>query len=365
MESMENSFDSEMIRRCLTLAKQAAGQTSPNPLVGSVIVKDTQIVGEGFHHKAGQAHAEVNAIHAARDQTVGATLYVNLEPCAHYGRTPPCSEAILKAGISKVVVGMIDPDPRVAGRGIAQLQAAGLEVLVGIEEAASRRLNEAFIHRTIHRQPFGIYKYAMTLDGKIATTTGDSAWVTRPTSRHFVHQLRSTCDAVIVGGNTVRLDNPHLTTHQLTPHNPTRIVLSHSLNLPLNAHLWRQEEAKTVIFTQKDSNQVSLLHLADLGVEIKQLDQLTPQAVMTALYEQGMAKVLWECGGKLAAAALKDGSVQKVLAFIAPKIIGGQQAPSPVDDLGLVWMRQALELHNVSLTQLEGDFLVEGYVNKQ
>jgi len=358
-----NNFDSVMMKRCLSLARQAAGQTAPNPLVGSVIVQDTQIVGEGFHAKAGRPHAEVEAIRAAGEQSKGATLYVNLEPCNHYGRTPPCTEAILKAGISKVVVGMIDPDPRVSGSGVARLEAAGLEVVVGVEEAASRRLNEAFIHRTLYKQPFGIYKYAMTLDGKIATATGDSAWITSPASRHFVHQLRSTCDAVIVGGNTVRQDNPYLTTHQVTPHNPLRVVLSTSLNLPLTAHLWQQEEAKTLIFTQQDCDQTSLNRLTDLGLEIIQLPKLTPREVMTVLYSRGLAQVLWECGPKLATSALQDGSIQKVLAFIAPKIIGGNQAPTPVEDLGLVGMKDAMELQEVSWTSLEPDFLVEGYLS--
>ncbi len=359
---MFNSFDCAMLKRCLTLAKQAAGKTSPNPLVGSVIVQNHQIVGEGFHEKAGFPHAEIGAIKAAANQTQGATLYVNLEPCNHYGRTPPCTEAILKAGISKVVIGMIDPDPRVSGSGIARLKAAGLEVIVGVEEAASRQLNEAFIHRTLYQQPFGIFKYAMTLDGKIATSSGHSAWVTSPSSRHFVHQLRSTCDAVIVGGNTVRLDNPHLTTHQVSDHNPLRVVLSKSLNLSLNAHLWHQEEAKTLIFTQTDCDQASLSHLSLRGLEIIQFEALAPNAVMKSLYNRGLAQVLWECGPTLAAAALQDRSIQKILAFIAPKIIGGHQAPTPVGDLGLTLMTDALELYQVSLHHLQPDFLLEGYL---
>ncbi|MEM9164642.1 MAG: bifunctional diaminohydroxyphosphoribosylaminopyrimidine deaminase/5-amino-6-(5-phosphoribosylamino)uracil reductase RibD, partial [Cyanobacteria bacterium P01_F01_bin.4] len=184
------------INHCLALAQQAAGQTAPNPLVGSVIVKDGKVIGEGFHPKAGEPHAEVFALRDAGDQARGATLYVNLEPCNHTGRTPPCTEAILNAGIETVVVGMADPNPTASG-GIERLRSAGLTVIVGVEEAACRQLNEAFIHRVQHRRPFGILKYAMTLDGKIATDTGHSAWVTSPESRRRVHQLRGGCDAVI------------------------------------------------------------------------------------------------------------------------------------------------------------------------
>ena len=218
-ESKISAFDIEMMQRCLQLAQRAAGKTSPNPLVGSVIVKDGKVIGEGFHPEVGQPHAEVFALRDAKEAQ-GATVYVNLEPCNHYGRTPPCSSALIKAQVAKVVTGMVDPDPRVAGGGIKKLRDAGIEVIVGVEETACRQLNEAFIHRILHKQPFSILKYAMTLDGKIAATTGHSAWVTGKASRHLVHQVRSTCDAVIIGGNTVRKDNPNLTTHGVTEHNP-------------------------------------------------------------------------------------------------------------------------------------------------
>ncbi|HEY9888040.1 MAG TPA: bifunctional diaminohydroxyphosphoribosylaminopyrimidine deaminase/5-amino-6-(5-phosphoribosylamino)uracil reductase RibD, partial [Candidatus Obscuribacterales bacterium] len=206
-----NPTDSHWMQRCLELARQGWGKTAPNPLVGAVVVQAGAVVGEGFHPAAGQPHAEVFALRAAGDRAQGATLYVNLEPCNHMGRTPPCTEAVMAAGIARVVVGMIDPDPRVAGGGVQRLQAAGLEVTVGVEEAACQQLNEAFSYSVQHQRPFGILKYAMTLDGKIAASSGHSAWVTGPAARTWVHQLRSRCDAVIVGGQTVRQDNPHLT----------------------------------------------------------------------------------------------------------------------------------------------------------
>ena len=240
----DDSIDAVMIVRCCELAAQAAGHTAPNPLVGSVITQGDEIVAEGYHPQAGEPHAEVFALRAAGAKAQGATLYVNLEPCNHTGRTPPCSEAVIAAGIKRVVIGMKDPNP-VAGGGIEKLRAAGVEVTVGVEGDRCRRLNEAFIHRVIHHRPFGILKYAMTLDGKIATTTGHSAWVSGPESRQRVHQLRSHCDAVIVGGNTVRKDNPHLTSHGEGNRNPLRIVMSRQLHLPEAAHLWDTAIAPT------------------------------------------------------------------------------------------------------------------------
>ena len=238
-DEMATDADRAMMQRCLELARCALGRTAPNPLVGSVIVQNGEIVGEGFHPGAGKPHAEVFALRAAGDRARGATLYVNLEPCNHYGRTPPCSEAVIAAGVAKVVVGMVDPNPLVAGGGIARLKAAGVEVLVGVEEADCRQLNEAFIHRILYQQPFGILKYAMTLDGKIATTSGHSAWITNQQARQEVHQLRSACDAIIVGGNTVRRDNPHLTSRMAEAANPLRVVLSRTLDLPTEAYLWQ------------------------------------------------------------------------------------------------------------------------------
>ena len=356
-----SAFDRKMMQKCLQLARRAVGKTASNPLVGSVIVKDGVIIGEGFHPEFGQPHAEVFALKAAGEEAQGATVYVNLEPCNHYGKTPPCADALVEAKIAKVVTGMVDPDPRVAGSGIEKLRDAGIEVIVGVEEAACRQLNEAFIHRIEHKQPFGILKYAMTLDGKIATTTGHSAWVTSKASRHLVHQVRSTCDAIIIGGNTVRKDNPSLTTHGVTEHNPLRVVMSRSLDLPTNCNLWNDRLAHTLIFTEnKDAARQQKLHTEQ--TDIITVAALTPQIVMEHLYQRNISKVLWECGGTLAAKAIADGSVQKIMAFIAPKIIGGTDAPSPVGDLDLKLMTEALELKNVESRAIASDILIEGYL---
>lgn len=355
-------FDRAMMQRCIELARRAIGRTTPNPMVGAVIVRDGEIVGEGFHPGAGQPHAEVFALRQAGEKARGATIYVSLEPCNHYGRTPPCSEALIAAGVAKVVVGMVDPNPLVSGGGIERLRKAGIEVVVGVEVAACRQLNEAFIHRMLYQRPFGILKYAMTLDGKIATSSGHSAWVTGKEARSYVHQLRAACDAVIVGSNTVRLDNPYLTSHHPDAPNPLRVVMSRTLEIPLDARLWQTTDAPTLVLTETGSHPDFQQRLVNMGVEVIEMTPLTPAKVMTYLYDRQLSTVLWECGGTLAARAIADGVVQKVLAFIAPKIVGGRLAPSPVGDLGLVTMTDALTLERVSWRQLGPDYILEGYL---
>ncbi|MBD1850706.1 bifunctional diaminohydroxyphosphoribosylaminopyrimidine deaminase/5-amino-6-(5-phosphoribosylamino)uracil reductase RibD [Cyanobacteria bacterium FACHB-502] len=365
-------LDRHTMQRCLELARQARGQTAPNPMVGSVVVQDGEIVGEGFHPGAGQPHAEVFALRAAGDRAEGATVYVNLEPCSHFGRTPPCADALIAAKVSRVVVGMIDPNPKVSGAGVDRLRNAGIDVVVGVEEAACRQLNEAFIYRILHQRPLGTLKYGMTLDGKIATTTGHSAWITRPESRQQVHFLRAGCDAVIIGGNTVRQDNPLLTSHG-QGHNPLRVVMSRSLDLPRVAQLWKMTEAPTVVFTEAGAKPDFQQFLSDRGVEVVEVPNLSPAAVMANLFDRGFLSVLWECGGTLAAAAIRDGSVQKILAFIAPKLIGGAAAPSPVGDLGFERMTEAIELEDVKWQAIQSsspdgvigsDLLVEGRIKR-
>lgn len=366
-KQLENSaeiqeFDRAMMRRCIELARRALGKTAPNPLVGSVIVRDGKIVGEGFHPGAGQPHAEVFALREAGELAAGATVYVNLEPCNHYGRTPPCSEALIQAKVAKVVAGMVDPNPLVAGTGLARLREAGIEVVAGIEGEACQKLNEAFVHRILYRRPLGILKYAMTLDGKIATSTGHSAWVTGKEARSEVHSVRVGCDAVIVGGNTVRLDNPQLTSHQPDRNNPLRVVMSRSLDLPKSARLWETSSAPTLVLTEPGVNREFQAFLIAKGVEVVELSPLTPANVMAYLYDRSFLSVLWECGGTLAAKAIADGAVQKIMAFIAPKIVGGSEAPTPVGDLGFAKMTDALILERVSWRTVGTDCLMEGYL---
>jgi len=361
-EIIGSNFDTQMMQRCLQLAGQALGCTSPNPLVGAVVVQDGKIVGEGFHPRAGEPHGEVLALRAAGDAARGATIYVNLEPCNHYGRTPPCADGLIASGVSKVVIGMVDPNPLVAGGGIAKLRAAGIEVLVGVETEACEQLNEGFTHRILYKRPLGILKYAMTLDGKTAASSGHSAWVTSPEARGEVYQLRGACDAVIVGGNTVRRDNPHLTSHHQSIHNPLRVVMSRSLNLPENAHLWETTVAPTLVLTEKGAAPDVQKMLIAKGVEVIEFELLTPARTMDYLYDRGFCSVLWECGGILAASAIAQGVIQKILAFIAPKIIGGNHALTPVGELGFTSMTEALSLERVRWRVVGSDCLVEGYL---
>ncbi|WJI27410.1 bifunctional diaminohydroxyphosphoribosylaminopyrimidine deaminase/5-amino-6-(5-phosphoribosylamino)uracil reductase RibD [Thermosynechococcus sp. B3] len=358
------TIDAQYMGRCLELAARAKGCTAPNPLVGCVIVAEGRVIGEGFHPKAGEPHAEVFALRSVsegdRPLLSKATLYVNLEPCNHYGRTPPCTEAIIAAGIPKVVVGMIDPNPQVAGAGVERLRSAGIEVTVGVREAECQRLNEAFVHRVRYQRPFGIFKYAMTLDGKIASSAGHSLWVSGEAARAMVHQLRSECDAVIVGGNTVRLDNPLLTSRH--ERNPLRVVMSRTLDLPPNASLWETATAPTLVVTAASPQHPLIPQLQARGVEVVHREPLTPTTVMAELHQRGIMTVLWECGGSLAAAAIAEGMVQKVWAFIAPKIIGGSAAPAPVADLGLTKMNEALCLEDVTWQIVGEDILLVGYL---
>lgn len=257
---------------------------------------------------------------------------------------------------------MVDPDPRVAGSGIARLRQAGIEVVVGVEEAACQRLNEGFICRVLKQRPFGLFKYAMTLDGKIATATGHSQWVTGELARAEVHRLRSRCDAVVVGGNTVRLDNPRLTTHGHSAHNPRRVVMSRQLDLPTQAHLWDTAAAPTLVFTSPAAPPERIAALTQAGVIVTVLPHPTPHAVMAALYDQGCATVLWECGGRLAAEALREGVIDKVWAFVAPKLVGGPTAPTPLGHLGIDQMTEALALRHLTYRSLGPDLLIEGYL---
>ncbi|HBK98358.1 MAG TPA: bifunctional diaminohydroxyphosphoribosylaminopyrimidine deaminase/5-amino-6-(5-phosphoribosylamino)uracil reductase RibD, partial [Microcoleaceae bacterium UBA10368] len=304
IKKLENSqiqeFDRAMMRRCIELARRALGKTAPNPLVGSVVVRDRKIVGEGFHPCAGQPHAEVFALREAGELAEGATVYVSLEPCNHYGRTPACTEALIAAKVAKVVAGMVDPNPLVAGSGLARLRAAGIEVVAGVEGEACQKLNEAFVHRILYHRPLGILKYAMTLDGKIATSAGHSTWVTGEEARSEVHKVRVGCDAVIVGGNTVRLDNPQLTSHQSDRNNPLRVVMSRTLDLPKSAWLWETSVAGTLVLTEPGVNPEFQEFLIAKGVEVVELSPLTPAKVMAYLYDRSFMSVLWECGGTLA-----------------------------------------------------------------
>ena len=348
------------MQRALQLAALAHGRTSPNPLVGCVVLDaHGQLVGEGFHQRAGTPHAEVHALRQAGARARGGTAVVTLEPCCHHGRTPPCSEALLAAGIARVVVAMRDPDPRVAGGGLAQLQSAGIEVIEAVCETEARQLNRAFIHRVEHGRPLGLLKWAMSLDGRTALPNGSSQWISGPVARAWVHRLRAHCDAVIVGGGTVRADNPLLTSRGQRNPEPLRVVFSRSLDLPADAQLWDQTNAPTLVVHGPEAPADRRQRLDDLGVERLQLQRCAPRALMQALAERGCNQVLWECGPELAAAALRQECVQQLAAVVAPKLLGGVAARTPLGDLGLQNVNQAEAWLPQRLQQLGADWLVE------
>ena len=327
------------MRRALALAALAEGRTSPNPLVGALVLnREGRLVGEGFHARSGEPHAEVGALAQAGTAAAGGTLIVTLEPCCHHGRTPPCSRAVLQAGVARVVVALEDPDPRVAGGGIAQLRQAGVEVITGVLRQEAAEQNRAFLHRVRTGRPWGVLKWAMGLDGRTALPNGTSQWISGADSRRWVHQLRAGCDAVIVGGGTVRADDPLLTSRGRRDPEPLRVVLSRGLDLPAEAQLWDTASAATLVAHGPEAAGKQ----APNGPERLELEQCEPLPLMQHLAARGCNQVLWECGSELAAAAIRQGCVQEVAAVLAPKLMGGVAARTPLGELGFTAMDQVL-----------------------
>lgn len=357
------------MKRALELAKGGWGRTNPNPLVGAVIVKDGEIIGEGYHKALGSAHAEAAALRNAGSDVSDGTLYVNLEPCSHYGRTPPCAKTIIEAGIRKVVIAMEDPNPNVSGQGIRMLRDAGVEVLTGILEQEARKLNEIFIQYITQKRPFVIMKAAMTLDGKIATASGDSKWVSGERSRQHVHRIRDRVSTVMTGINTVLADDPFLTT-RLSGGNgkdPVRIVVDSRGRIPLNSRVINGDsKAGAILATTTAISAEKEKQLSDKGVRIVKADgtdgRVNLVKLMEELHRLEMDSVLLEGGGGLNAAALHSGIVDKVMIFIAPKLIGGKEAITPVEGDGIQFMKDAVALHGLSICRFDEDILVEAYV---
>ena len=344
--------------RALQLAALGQGRTSPNPMVGCVVLDASgQLVGEGFHAQAGLPHAEVGALRQAGGRARGGTAIVTLEPCCHHGRTPPCSQALLAAGVGRVVVAMVDPDPRVAGQGLEQLRSAGVEVIAGVCGEKARTLNRAFIHRVTTGRPLGLLKWAMSLDGRTALPNGSSQWISGPEARAWVHHLRGQVDAVIVGGGTVRADDPLLTSRGLVRREPLRVVLSRTLDLPPQRQLWDQGLAPTLVVHGPEASLQGRQLLDQIGVECLELDPCTPVTVLEALAQRGCNQVLWECGPPLAAEALKQGCVQQLAAVIAPKLLGGLAARTPLGDLGLDDVNGAQQWDQQGVGRLGVDWL--------
>tara|TARA_Y100001968_G_scaffold314548_1_gene340068 strand:+ start:2751 stop:3848 length:1098 start_codon:yes stop_codon:yes gene_type:complete len=354
--SSRNSIDwNYWMRRALQLASLGEGSTSPNPMVGAVVLDKTgHLIGEGFHAKAGGAHAEIVALSQAKEKAKGGILIVTLEPCCHYGRTPPCTEAILNAGIQKVVIGLKDPDPRVSGNGILFLEKAGIEVISGVLESEAANQNKEFLFRIQTGRPWSILKCALSLDGRIGLQNGESKWISCPESRKSVHLLRAKCDAVIVGGGTIRKDNPLLTSRGISNPEPLRVVLTNSLNIPFESQIFDISVAKTLIVCGPKVP-AKLLKTIPSGPEVVQLQSSEPIELLKVLGEKGCNKILWECGSTLATSAIKGNCVQEFKFVLAPKILGGVSAMTPFEDLGFTSMNEVLTLPNFSLEKLGND----------
>lgn len=362
-------MDSKYMKRALELAEKGRGFTSPNPMVGAVIVKNGQIIGEGYHERFGEAHAEVNAISSATESVEGATIYVTLEPCSHYGKTPPCSDLIIDRKLKKVVVAATDPNPLVSGRGLDRLRKAGIEVVEGVLEAESNKLNEVFNKFITTQTPFVLMKYAMSLDGKIATQTGDSKWISSEKSREHAHHLRGYLSGIMVGIGTVLKDDPQLTCRVQGYPNPVRILLDSQLRVPLDSKILKnQDEAQTLILTTEYAPLSMQREIEKLGVEVLTVperdEKVDLKAALSELGKKGIDSILLEGGGTLNAAALEAGIVDKVTIYIAPKIIGGAEAISPVMGRGVEMMKDAYGLSDMQVTKLNEDIFVEGYLRE-
>ncbi len=396
----------DYMRMALRLARQGEGWVSPNPMVGCVVVKDNRVIAEGFHEKYGGFHAERNALLRCQEDTKGAELYVNLEPCCHYGKTPPCTEIILEKKIKKVYVGCLDSNPKVAGKGIQFLREHGVQVETGILEEECRKLNEVFFHYMEQKLPFAAMKYAMTLDGKIACETGDSRWVTGEEARNYVQSLRNRYRGIMAGIGTVQADNPLLNCRMEGGRDPVRIICDARLRIPCDSQIvetagrietiiaWNRQAAEafrraSAPAAQGDGGrrpfapadipgQVKSLpekvgYLKEKGVVLWEIPlkaggeapKLDVRHLMERLGVHGIDSILLEGGGTLNASMLREGLIQRVYAFVAPKLVAGANAKSPVEGVGISQMKDAVELRDVEVSAMGRDVCISGRIGKE
>lgn len=354
------------MKKALELAEKGRGRTSPNPMVGCVIVKNDKIIAEGYHKKAGEPHAEIDALNNAVEDVSNSIIYVTLEPCTHFGKTPPCVTEVIKTHPKKVVIAMQDPNPLVAGKGIEALKSSGIDVKIGILEEEARKLNEIFIQYITQRTPFVIAKWAMTIDGKIATVTGDSKYISAEDSLKFVHKLRSEVDAVLIGGKTAIKDDPLLTVRHVEGEykNPIRIILDTKQGLPENLNVFKGKTiAPTWVITPYDHD----YPFAERVIKLKSTDKgyISLKNLMEELGKLEVTSVLIEGGGSVFASALQEGIVDKIYCVLSPKIFGGEHAISPVMGSGIAQsVNEAINLRISSAKQLNHDILIESYVIK-
>lgn len=358
--------DTDYMRLALEMARKGCGWVSPNPMVGAVIVKNNRVIARGYHHRCGDLHAERDALRQCTEPAHGATMYVTLEPCCHQGRQPPCTSAILQAGIRKVVVGSGDPNPLVAGKGLELLRSHGVEVVEHVLEDECQRLNQVFFHYIQTKRPFVVMKYAMTLDGKIAAYTGASRWITGEEARKHVHQQRHRYSAIMVGVGTVLADDPLLTCRLEGGKHPTRVVCDTRLQTPLEAQIVQTAREVPTILATCCGEETKRQPYLDRGCQILTLPKTNGHVDLSCLMAElgrlEIDSILLEGGGTLNWSALEAGIVNKVQAYIAPKLFGGAGAKSPVEGQGFPSPEEGILLENSTITRLGADFLIESEV---
>ncbi len=360
-------MDRYYMNLALEEAKKGKGKVNPNPLVGAVIVKNDKVIGVGYHEKYGEAHAEVNAFNNATEDVEGATIYVTLEPCSHFGKTPPCADKIIEKKIGRVVIGTVDPNELVGGNGVKKLQAAGIEVTVGVLEEECKKINEVFIKYITTQKPYVVLKTAMSLDGKISTASGESKWITCEKSREIVHNLRNEYSGIMVGVDTVIMDNPQLTCRVVGGRNPVRIVVDSTLRIPKDSYVVESaRDIKTIVATTENSDLGMIDYLIEKGVTVIKTKNISGRVnlneLMEKLGELKIDSVLLEGGATINYSSLKSGIVDKVLFYIAPKIIGGENSKTPVGGTGILELKDAFKISNMTTTLVGEDILVEGYL---
>lgn len=360
--------DRDYMLRAIELAKKGRGWTNPNPMVGAVIVKDGRIIGEGYHARYGELHAERNAIAALTESADGATIYVTLEPCCHYGKTPPCTEAILEQKIARVVIGSRDPNPKVAGKGARILREAGVLVEEDFMREECDRLNPVFFHYITKKMPYVVMKYAMTADGKIATKTGASKWITGEDARMAVQEMRHCCMGIMAGIGTVLADDPMLNVRLEGKKSPVRIICDSRLRIPSDSKICKTAKEYPTIIACAVEDKEKIRCLEDLGIQVAVMPDekgtVDLRKLMVYLGGQGIDSVFLEGGGTLNDSALRAGIVQEIKAFVAPKIFGGQLASSPVSGEGVAFPEQAVPLRLEKVSKIGEDLLLEYEVKK-
>lgn len=360
-------MDKFYMNLALELAKKGKGRVNPNPMVGAVIVKNNKIIGQGYHKEYGKSHAEINAINSTKESVEDSTMYVTLEPCSHYGKTPPCVEKIIESKISKVVIASLDPNPLVSGKGVIKLIDAGIEVVSGILDEENKKLNEVFMKYIVKKIPFVIMKSAMSLDGKISTRTGESKWISSDESRENVHKLRNEVMGILVGVNTIIQDNPQLTCRLENGKTPIKIVVDSNLRIPLDSKVIKDaHNYRTIIITTSLAKESIVKELENKGVEIIIAESKDNSVDLNDMVKQlgqlNIDSILLEGGAMLNFSAIKEGIVDKLQVYIAPKLIGGKLSKTPIGGNGIEKLKDAYQIRDISVKMLSEDILIEGYL---